>query len=690
MTIGCDRRARNLPQPPPSPGGIEPMPHTRFTGNPRYVAGLYQRILHQRILRALALIPLIAVLPNIAGCPECNLSQLGDTDPTTAQLVRFESQEAVLQYAADLQNARAASADCGLLENLTRFGFAAPTDAIALDDSGANESTDGSSAFTSTNAQEAGVGEADVFQSDGTYLFIGRGQELEIVQAAPAETLQVVSTLTRDWWISDLYLTGDTLIVIGYDYGYDSGSNDAPRTLQWPPYFYESKTMVAQYDVTDRSTPVLMGEITLDGSLATSRLADGRLVLILTQAPYLDTTQVPESFEQIAPQVTIDGVSTLLGDADTWYHPEDLDRLFTTVVVTLDAGNVESLLGSLTVLAGAGTIYMSPAALYITDTEYDTAESLRPFTAIHKITFDAQGIPQYAASGAVPGRLLNQFSLSEYEGVLRVASHIDDAQWFGWGIAVDVMAQSVLPEGDFNAVYLLDETDGGLEIVGRIENLAPGEDIYAARFMGPRGFVVTFETIDPLFVLDLSEPNNPLVLGELKVPGFSEYLHPIDENTLIGVGRSIETFPGGGITTDGIQLSLFDVSDWSEPKVIEQRQVGGSGSWTDVSYTHKAFAYLPETGVLAFPATVVTDASPFEFYAYEGQVLAFQVDPATGFTPLAELTTPTSQSYFWDLWRRAALIGDTLYAITSDGVRAVNLEATDTVFELLITESTTQ
>jgi uncharacterized secreted protein with C-terminal beta-propeller domain len=175
--------------------------------------------------------------------------------------------------------------------------------------------------------------------------------------------------------------------VIGYDYGYDSGSNDAPRTLQWPPYFYESKTMVAQYDVTDRSTPVLMGEITLDGSLATSRLADGRLVLILTQAPYLDTTQVPESFEQIAPQVTIDGVSTLLGDADTWYHPEDLDRLFTTVVVTLDAGNVESLLGSLTVLAGAGTIYMSPAALYITDTEYDTAESLRPFTAIHKITF---------------------------------------------------------------------------------------------------------------------------------------------------------------------------------------------------------------------------------------------------------------------------------------------------------------
>lgn len=634
------------------------------------------------------------LLAALTGCPPCsddaNTTPEGDSAPTSARLIQFDSAEAILQYARERQNASPspATADVpcnslfrvftdltntgGILRN-DDFGAGIPLSAPTTATGG--ESADSSeTAFTGTNLQEAGVGEADVIQTDGQDLFMARRREIKIVAANPANELNAKATLETSFSISDMYLAGNTLIVLGYDYETQDQDPGIPRTLEWPPYFSRSLTKVAQYDVSDRSNPSLMAETTLDGSLATSRLVAERLVLVLTLAPTFNTQF--ESFEELAPSITVDGASSTIGSPDTWYYPLNPDGLFTTSVITLDATNVESLLGSLTVLAGSGTIYMSPEALYITDTQFDPAASPRPFTAVHKVTFNEQGVPEYAASGSLPGRLLNQFSLSEYEGNLRVASHVDDNQWFGWGLDDAILFQSNQPAADFNAVYVLAQDGENLEIVGRVENLAPDEDIYAARFMGPRGYVVTFRQVDPLFVLDLSDPADPQVLGELKIPGFSNYLHPVDENTLIGVGQSVDLT---SLLTDGVQLSLFDVSDPATPRVIEQLTLGSRGSSTDVSYTHKAFAYLPDSKTFAFPATLFEDS----FTSRREAVFAYQVDPNSGFSARAELSlVEDDSSFFYNSWRRAVIIDESLYALSDNGIRAVNFSETDTVFEI--------
>lgn len=633
---------------------------------------------------ALILTAGILLLPFLAGCPPITVPDLSDPNPTSAQLLQFDSADAILNYARQRQEEQRSGRNTNLtlLDALFGGAFGPPESVANADDAGSGDAPD----FTSTNAQEVGVGEADVLQSDGEYFYIARRQQIKIVDANPADQMNTLATIDSNNPISDMYLSGDTLIVIGFDWEELPNNPDIPRIMIWPPYFNKSITTVTQYDISDRTAPVLVAESTLDGSMATSRLVDGRLILVLTQTPNLAASADPESFEEIAPQVTVDGVTTAIGTPDTWYYPLNPDGLFTTAVLSVDATNVESLLGSLTILAGAGTIYMSPEALYLTDMKHDPGDDLRPFTAIHKITFDEEGVPQYAASGSVPGRLLNQFSLSEHEGVLRVASHIDDNRWFGWGIAEDIAAQSNTPEGDFNAVYILDQNGEALEIVGRVENLAPGEQIYAARFMGTRGFVVTFEQVDPLFVLDLSDPNNPQVLGELKIPGFSDYLHPVDENTLIGIGQSTELFPSGFVRTNGVQISLFDVSDWSNPQVIEQQTLGGAGSWTDVSNTHKAFAYLPESQIMAFPATLYASHDDF-FRGPEAEgIFAYQVDPNSGFTQLAQLSSVNDDIFYWQAWRRPAMIGDALYAVTQEGVRALNFTNPETVFELAFPE----
>ncbi|MBN2448722.1 MAG: beta-propeller domain-containing protein [Phycisphaerae bacterium] len=628
----------------------------------------------------------------LGGCPITDTTG-GNTTPTVAGLQVFASSDELLTYVKEQARERVSAQQRDSYWNFFSLGGAAAPTAMEEGATASDDSGDGASpGYSQTNLQEAGVDEADIFKSDGTNFYIADDSTLRIVQADPLAGLAQVAEIQVGDDIQDLYIYGDSIIVIGYRY-MDVDPNDYPYPMpRWGygwGWYGVQRLQVSQIDVSDPASPVQTHQLEIDGSLVDSRLADGRLVIISSVTPELptDTYEIQElTLDSIMPAVT-----TSSGDAPAvswaqWYYPNDRDGVFTTTVMTLDAANVESVIGSLAIIGDAGTIYMSPEALYLTDDEVAADDLYRPVTAIHKITFDAGGVPQYAASGSVPGRLNNQFSLSENEGYLRVATHVEEygmfiEPWFGdvvIGIAVsNAEAQMRTPTEPFNAVYVLGQAGDTLKVIGLIDNIAPGEDIYAVRFMGDHGFVVTFEQIDPLFVMDLTDPTDPTIAGNLKIPGFSEYLHPWGDNYLIGVGQSTAESRWGGTITDGIQLSLFDVSDWSDPQVVQQVTIGEQGSYSDVSSTHKAFTFLPESGLLALPGQVTSGTAAYGWPTeYSSVVVLVSVDAATGFTELgrldmiAERQGDYSEYYYGPYWRRAAFIGDALYAVSDAGVNA--------------------
>ena len=246
---------------------------------------------------------------------------------------------------------------------------------------------------------------------------------------------------------------------------------------------------------------------------------------------------------------------------------------------------------------------MSKNNIYLTYTDYEYAGSktfnyfssdVKENTIIHKISIK-NGKIEYIGKAEVPGRILNQFSMDEHKGYFRIATTIGNV----WDTE----------EKSSNNVYILDEN---LEKVSEIENIAPGEKIYSARFMGDRAYLVTFKKIDPFFTIDLSDPENPEILGKLKIPGYSDYLHPYDENHIIGIGKDTVEALGSekesrGIDFawyQGIKIALFDVSDFENPKVISKVIIGDRGTSSPALHNHKAFLFDKEKQLLVIPVRV--------------------------------------------------------------------------------------
>ena len=683
------------------------------------------------------------LLTAVAGCPfgVNPFDPNGTNDPfgnnsktpIAAELIAFDSPEDLLEY---FQNQALRQIEPPTDTFGGFFGLFGPT--VSLQDSSENSAgggRDGASDtaspeptgaeagdgdFSTTNLQVVDVDESDVFKTDGTYLYIQQGNILRIIQAAPLSALGSVGEIEIGDRIDEFYLFDHYALVLGVRYervdpdAADNGSGSAgvgaaPTPLYdgyYDYYYTETHYFVAQVDLADPTNPAIVHQLEVDGSIYNSRLTDGRLVLVTNYRPSFpyDRTGVAElTLDDLMPRVrTASGAAAPIVHWSGWLHPAEPDGYATTTVMTIDASNIESILGSLAIVGDTGVIYMSTDALYLTDDDYSDDYGYRPMTGIHKITFDDNGVPHYAASGTVPGRLLNQFSLDEHDGYLRMATHVEDYSFFiepwfddivfampGVSIAVaDVAAraQSFESVEPTNAIWVLGQLDAKLEVAGAIEDIAPGEDIYSTRFMGDHGFLVTFRQIDPLFVLDLSDPTAPFLAGELKIPGFSEYLHPIGENHLLGIGQSTTDAEWGGTIRDGIQLSLFDVTDWANPSVVEQITVGADGSTSDVATTHKAFTYRPSDGLLALPAVVtqvVRSRNPWPEYEYLEQVLLYQISTDTGFEEVGTLDVAlpdpndfTDAYNYWayqNEWRRAAIIGDDVYAVAPSGVQAAPL-----------------
>jgi uncharacterized secreted protein with C-terminal beta-propeller domain len=312
---------------------------------------------------------------------------------------------------------------------------------------------------------------------------------------------------------------------------------------------------------------------TYDGSLVTAR-ADGRLArVVVNSAPrFVVEPDTRRAVDGWVPTVTAaDGtVKRVVGCGDI-LRPPVFSGTGMTTVLTIDMDAGPTPISSTGVLADAQTVYASAKNLYVATQRWDP-QTTASTTAIHRFALRSDGA-DYAATGSVPGSLLSQWSLSEQDGVLRVAS-----------------------TGDHDST--ITTLNAALQPLGSVTGLGPDERIRGVRFIGDVGYVVTFRQVDPLYTVDLSDPAAPKVAGELKLLGYSAYLHPVGDGLLLGVGQDA-TDQG---RLQGAQVSLFDVSDPAAPKLLDRRSLG-TGSWTEVESDHHAFTWWPATRLALLPVS---------------------------------------------------------------------------------------
>lgn len=641
----------------------------------------------------------------------------------------------------------------------------------------ASDATTGSSegdTFSGTNIQEAGVDEGDSVKNDGQYVYLLKGNTVRIVKVVPADALEQVASVDLPDTANSIYLYGDKLIAISHTWGYwgdirlmasvaqsapdattvsDSGSGSSgvatpsePSVISpaptppvgdiapVPPYPDASKvnqTTVTILDITDRSAPVTAATLKFDGDLSTSRLIQNKLHLVLTTMPPLPTDPTPaaiqaQPLDAWLPNYEIDqaGIAPQTGKVIGWqnaYYPVNPDGYGITIVITVDVDNPSGEFKPVAISADAGTIYASTSALYVTDTNYSyTMMASREDTAVHK--FDLTGdTAKYVASGLVPGRLLNQYSLGENDGYLRMASTVQNFSTpiimpvpMGGGTSgssgdvstgsgtiprsatTTTIAQAATVEiTNGNAVYVMHEgaTAGQLDVVGKIEGIAANEQLYSARFVGDRGFLVTFKKIDPLFTVDLSDPTNPKLAGQLKVPGYSEYIHLMDENHLLTIGKDAVDAGGMGDFAwyQGVLLSIFDVTDLANPTLLHKEIIGTRGTSSEAASNPKAFNYFGAKDALAIPIDLYegqTVGPEYGTHTFTG-LYVYHVTVADGFSLLGRISTQTADGggsdwlmpywYGYDLYTRGVFINDSVYAVTQSTVKSALLASPSTV-----------
>ncbi len=450
----------------------------------------------------------------------------------------------------------------------------------------------GDPTFSGTNTQEEGVDEGDVVETDGTHVFVVSQDGVRIIDVASAAVVATIDSLPDG--SHQLLLDGTRLLVVSQSY---NSSED---------------TIVSLYDVSDATNPTLVHRSHLEGRLVASRAINGQARLVLTSTIAnrldfvtpdqfgLDEARALEANKAVINNSTIDqwlpryfdeandgsfGAMSASLDCSTVAAPRDFAGLGISWIASLDLQGNASPVGSAGIVSYGDTVYASTSNIYLATVPWDWANTnvntnTQPPTLIHQFALGADGSASYVASGEVNGQLLNQFAMSEYQGDLRVATTLTD-----WNTgASESFVQVLRPQGN------------DLVEIGKVGGLGLTEQIYAVRFLGAQAYVVTFRQTDPLYVIDLADPTNPVVTGQLKIPGYSAYLHPVGDGLLLGVGQGADE---NGVT-NGTQLSLFDVSDPANPQLISSLPIGGS---SDAEWDHKAFLYWAEDGTIVIPVS---------------------------------------------------------------------------------------
>jgi inhibitor of cysteine peptidase len=534
-------------------------------------------------------------------------------------------------------------------------------------DSGAETqaSGEGASSYSETNNQVHGVDEADLIKTNGTHVFQVFDGKVRIVKAVPASKMEVVATLSYDhsFFPNEIFLHHNQLVVIGNGSKITGNINASMDSLMMP-MFHSTKAII--YDVTIPSSPQITREVELEGQLIQSRKKDGILYLISNHYP--DYWMLEKDKEaDLRPRYSDSKLGKDLKTVDykkIQYLPQSKETNY-TMITSIDLEKINSNVEIITYLGSGRQIFMSENNLYLAVTNYPFYQTINknnflPNTTIYKFSINGLKVDFYS-SAEVSGTVLNQFSMDEYNGYFRIAT----TEGFAW----DQNSPSA------NHLYILDEN---LVEVGKLEDLARGERIYSARFMGNRIYIVTFKETDPLFVIDAKDPKNPTVLGELKIPGFSNYLHPYDENHLIGFGHDTQVVNEKGnnqpiFLTNGVKISLFDVSDMTNPKEKFSEIIGGRGTYSSLNHDHKALLFDKQRNLFAFPISVYKNVEGEQFeqkFEYQGGYV-YQIDVNNGFK-LQKKITHMNKTSSYEEWensvQRLIFIEDHLYVMSPNKI----------------------
>lgn len=527
------------------------------------------------------------------------------------------------------------------------YGFSSGDSGPAV---AASSSKEIAGSYSQTNIQVTGVDEPDIVKNDGKYIYVVSGSKVAIVNAYPAEEMKIVSEIETNRTIINIFVNEDKLVVFSISNERVVADTIIEKVVSGvasmiAPIYSKTKVNVGIYDISDREKPSIERNASIIGGYVSARMIDNYVYLISSE--YINANS-PD-----LPVYSVDGIEKKVTAEEIYYPDYNDNRFVFTSILAINLNNDE--VSEKTYLTGgSGIVYVSENNIYLTNIKrvpyleyqkklmteailpllsgntkekvenilssekfryneyseamkivYEYSNSLRgeekanfdsllqkatndfsvriakesERTIIHKINIDKNEI-NYAGNGEVIGHLLNQFSMDEYKGNFRIATTTGET-WSG---------------NSLNHLFVLDEN---LNLAGSVEDLAEGEKIYSVRFMNNRAYVVTFKKIDPFYVIDLTD--KPKVLGYLKIPGYSDYLHPYDENHIIGIGKNAR---GGGENFawyQGVKISLFDVSDIEAPKEKAHFDIGDRGTDSIALQEHKAFLFDKEKNLLVLP-----------------------------------------------------------------------------------------
>jgi len=570
----------------------------------------------------------------------------------------------------------------------------------------------GSPSHSDTNTQVAGVDEGDLVETDGRSLFVIAGDGVDIIRAWPAESLDRDSHVSIPGEERSLFLRGTTLTVLSQESSWEAadGSKAAPSRIAYGGWIdagwrWTSRVVVTVLDVSDTLAPTVLESTAIDGWLVDARAVDGRVVVVTQDDIDIPVPEVVPVGDPIADDGDGSGEGVVFGTAGdarvgfipplfpdspkgTWAYeseasyrarldaawakgvlpgyevsslggsssgslvdgastwvPLDAESSQLLSVTTFDVGDADLGPTAVATVAGvSGTVYASAGSLYVAAAHFGSwwdATDVGVTTNVYRFDIAAPAV-ELASMGSVPGYVLDQFSMDEHDGLFRVAT----TNWSSGGDWTFTNTSA--------GVHVLGEDGGNLVGVGSVTGLAPGERIFSARFAGDVAYVSTFRQVDPLFVIDLSVPTAPRVAGELKVPGFSTLLQPLDATHLLGIGRDVDPTTGRVL---GLQLSIFDVSDASKPTRVAAHTFAGDGwsSWSPAAWDHHALAWFPEEGILTLPV------QQGDWWNTSATLEVFRVGlgAKAGFERLGSISHSAAVS-------RAVRIGGYLYSISAD------------------------
>ncbi len=596
---------------------------------------------------------------------------------------------------------------------------------VALADSSVAASTD----HSTTNNQVAGVDEGDVVQTDGNYIYTITNGELTIVDVRDPANSHIVSMTPVDGYAIAIYLIGGRVVVLSSQSALLARSG--PILIQ-PNYLivggggligrfysnYQEQTIVTTFDVSDPSQPVMVTKNAFSGSLASSRVIGDQVYLVLSNniqlpAPQLvpadssdnpDWTTSPAGTERYQTEAEyrqwlsdnmdeyLPVYATTLADGSAGpsgslldnfdYQPDGTTLGGIMSIVDIDAADSAPGPAAIATAAGSpGVVYASNQNLYVFSSpstggivslgSQTTTDVLKYNLGVHDVHFDAVG--------HIAGTPLNSDAIDEYNGQLRVVTETDTWPTAVAGVTNDLIFRQISGPTMSHTLYVLGDSDGQLSVTGELDNVGDGESLRSVLFMQDRAYVVTYQQVDPLFAIDLSDPAHPTSDGELVMPGFSTYLFPIDADHVIGIGQGLGAQAGNFHT---LQVSLYDVTDLSNPTLVDQK-IYDTASWgsvtSDAQYDPHAFSYFADRGVLAIPSETSdwSDGS-----VTENDLIVLKVDPAGGFTELGQVAHDSAVL-------RSLRIGDNLYSLAQGDLKIVNLEnpsqqIADVVFPALV------